>query len=263
MSNITVIIPVHEVQNNMSDLLKRSVDSVANQNVKPKELLIVHSNNEELKKFLGEFDFSSVKDFMRLVENEGDTSFQGQINYGVENSTTDYFAFLEYDDEMSAVWLESGVEYIKHYPEVGVYLPIVFECNPEGQFLSFTNESVWAKDFSEEMGYIDNNVLQNFGNFNFDGMIVKKSVVEEFGGLKSNMELTFTYEFLLRMTYNSVPVMVIPKLGVKHTNSREGSLFMDYKQRMNPIESRFWQNQAKKEYYWGEDREITYEREEA
>ena len=32
---------------------------------------------------------------------------------------------------------------------------------------------------------------------------------------------------------------------------------------MNPIESRFWQNQAKKEYYWGEDREITYEREEA
>ena len=100
MSNITVIIPVHEVQNNMSYLLKRSVDSVANQNVKPKELLIVHSNNEELKKFLGEFDFSSVKDFMRLVENEGDTSFQGQINYGVENSTTDYFAFLDYDDEI-------------------------------------------------------------------------------------------------------------------------------------------------------------------
>ncbi len=46
MSNITVIIPVHEVQNNMSDLLKQSVDSVANQNVKPKKLLIVILNNE-------------------------------------------------------------------------------------------------------------------------------------------------------------------------------------------------------------------------
>ena len=73
------------------------------------------------------------------------------------------------------------------------------------------------------------------------------------------MQLTFTYEFLLRMTYNSVPVKVIPKLGYKHTNSREGSLFMEYRDRMNPIESRFWQNQAKKEYFWSEDREITYE----
>jgi hypothetical protein len=34
---------------------------------------------------------------------------------------------------------------------------------------------------------------------------------------------------------------------------------MEYRDRMNPIESRFWQNQAKKEYFWSEDREITYE----
>ena len=261
MSNITVIIPVHEVQNNMSDLLKKSVNSVASQKTKPKELLIVHSNNEELKKFLTEFDFGETKDYVRLVENDGDTSFQGQINYGVEKTTTPYFTFLEYDDELSTIWLESGEDYIKHYPEVGVYLPIVFESNSEGQFLSFTNESIWAKDFSEEMGYIDNNTLQHYANFNFDGMIVKKEVVEEFGCLKPNIELTFTYEFLLRMTYNSVPVMVIPKLGYKHTNSREGSLFMHYKAKMNPLESKFWQNQAKKEYYWSEDREITYENE--
>ena len=74
------------------------------------------------------------------------------------------------------------------------------------------------------------------------------------------MKLTFTYEFLLRMTFNSVAVKVIPKLGYKHTNTREGSLFMDYKETMDPIQSKFWQNQAKKECYWSEDREITYER---
>ena len=77
------------------------------------------------------------------------------------------------------------------------------------------------------------------------------------------MKLTFTYEFLLRMTYNSIPVMVIPKLGYKHTNNREGSLFVEYRNTMNPVESRFWQNQARKEYFWAEDRTITYEREEA
>lgn len=261
MSNITVILPIHEVQNNMESLLKRSVDSVANQKNKPFELLIVRSKNEELKNFLDSFDFGNIKDITRIVENDGNTSFQSQLNYGIGEIKTPYFTFLEYDDELSSIWLQYGEEYIKHYPEVGVFLPIIFESNPSGQFLSFTNESVWAKDFSEEMGYIDNNILQNFGNFNFDGMIVKKDVIDEFGGIKSNMELTFAYEFLLRMTYNSVPIMVIPKLGYKHTNSREGSLFMTYKENMDPVQSRFWQLQARKEYYWSEDREITYVRE--
>jgi hypothetical protein len=90
-------------------------------------------------------------------------------------------------------------------------------------------------------------------------MIVKKSIYEDNGGLKSNMKLTFTYEFLLRMTYFSVPVMVIPKLGYKHTNNREGSLFVEYKSSIDVLESKFWVNKAKKEYFYTQDREITYE----
>ncbi len=57
--------------------------------------------------------------------------------------------------------------------------------------------------------------------------------------------------------------MVIPKLGYKHTNSREGSLFVEYKDTIDVLESRFWMNQAKKEFYQKEDREITYESENA
>ena len=59
-----------------------------------------------------------------------------------------------------------------------------------------------GQKMSEEAGYIDNNTLQSYANFNFDGMIVKKSLFEENGGLKTNMKLTFTYEFLLRMSYS-------------------------------------------------------------
>ena len=90
-------------------------------------------------------------------------------------------------------------------------------------------------------------------------MVVKKEVYEEYGGLKNNVKLTFTYEFLLRMTYFSVPVMVIPRLGYKHTNNREGSLFVEYKNTIDVLESKFWVNKAKKEYFFTEDREITYE----
>ena len=84
-------------------------------------------------------------------------------------------------------------------------------------------------------------------------MVIKKSTVKEFGGFKSNLKLTFVYEFLLRMTYNSVKIMTIPKIGYKHTNLREQSLFWDYKNsesKLDEKEVKFWVESAKKEYFF-------------
>ena len=211
-------------------------------------------------KFLTDYNYGDLKEITKVVENEtGEYDFQSQINYGVTKSEGDYFSFVEYDDELSPIWIKNGVEYSESYPEVGVFLPIVYETDENGRFISFTNESVWAKDFTEQSGYIDNNTLQRVQNFNFDGMIVKKELFLENGGLKKNIKLTFTYEFLLRMSYLSIPIMVIPKLGYKHTNNREGSLFVEYKNTIDVLESKFWVGKAKKEYFFTEDREITYE----
>tara|TARA_R110000824_G_scaffold373665_4_gene564075 strand:+ start:887 stop:1684 length:798 start_codon:yes stop_codon:yes gene_type:complete len=259
-SNITVILPVHEVQENIENYLKRSIESISNQIVKPDELLIVRSNDKELKKLIDGIDFGEIKEIVRIVENPtGDFGFPSQINYGVSKCKSEYFTFLEFDDEMSQIWIKNGVEYIKSFPKVGVFLPIIFECDDNGQFISFTNQNVWAKNVSEEMGYVDNNTLQRLTNFNFDGMITKKSIYEESGGIKTHLKLTFTYEFLLRLSYLSIPIMVIPKLGYKHTNNRKNSLFDHYRNTIDVLESKFWLNKAKKEYFFTEDREITYE----
>jgi GT2 family glycosyltransferase len=259
-SNITVIIPIHEVQDNLENYLKSAVESVEKQFLKPDELLIVTSDNKELNSFVESFDFGGVKDITRVVQNDtGDYSFQSQINYGVSETNTEYFTFLEYDDVLSEIWLRNANKYISAYPEVGVFLPIIFECDPEGKFLSFTNQNAWMKNSTEKIGFLDNNSLEHQHNYNFDGMVVKKSIFEEFGGLKSNMKLTFTFEFLLRMTHNSVPVMVVPKLGYKHINNRPNSLFDHYKSTVDVLESRFWVNKAKKEFYFTQDREITYD----
>jgi glycosyltransferase involved in cell wall biosynthesis len=256
MSNITLIVPVHKLE---TEYLVRCIESIKTQKVKPYEVLFVTSNDEELNEYLNNYDFGEITDITKVLKNEsGEYDFQSQINYGVEQSSGDYFTFLEYDDEMSQIWIKNGVEYINAYPEVGVFLPIVYETDENGRFISFTNESVWAKEFTEEIGYLDNNTLQKIQNFNFDGMIVSKEKFMENGKLKKNMKLTFTYEFLLRMSYLSIPIMVIPKLGYKHTNNREGSLFVEYKNNINVLESKFWVNKAKKEYFFTQDREITY-----
>lgn len=259
-TNITVILPIHELQDSLKDYLPKAIESIATQKTLPDELLIVRSKDKKLKTFLDKFDFGSLKEITKVVENKTDKfDFASQINYGVSKCKTKYFTFLEFDDELSQIWIKNSVKYIDAYPEVGVFLPIIFECNPEGQFISFSNENVWGKNVSEEMGFVDNNTLQKLHNFNFDGMVVNKSLFEENGGLKSNIKLTFTYEFLLRMSYLSVPIMVIPKLGYKHINGRENSLFIEYRDTLDVMESRFWVNKAKKEYFFTEDREITYE----
>jgi hypothetical protein len=93
-------------------------------------------------------------------------------------------------------------------------------------------------------------------------MVVKKSVLEDFGGFKSSMKLTFVYEFLLRITYNSVRIMTIPKIGYKHMSMREGSIFWSYKNGESTItneEVKFWISTAKKEYFFSNDRDIKYE----
>ena len=53
--------------------------------------------------------------------------FKPKLIMGYHKLDTDYFTFLEYDDELSKIWISNGVNYIKHYPEVGVFLPIIFE----------------------------------------------------------------------------------------------------------------------------------------
>ena len=109
---------------------------------------------------------------------------------------------------------------------------------------------------------LTNDLLNQYQNFQTSGMVVKKSTLDNFGGFKKSMKLTFVYEFLLRLTYNSARIMTIPRLGYKHVNMRESSLFWSYKNGNNILtdnEVKFWIDTAKKEYFFTNDRDIKYE----
>jgi hypothetical protein len=56
--------------------------------------------------------------------------------------------------------------------------------------------------------------------------------------------------------------MTVPRIGYKHTNFRNGSLFWNYKngtEKLYEDEVRFWIDSAKKEYFFTEQRDINYE----
>jgi hypothetical protein len=171
-------------------------------------------------------------------------------------------SLLEFDDEYSNIWFKNVKNYMDIYKSVDAFLPIVVDVDEKGVFAGFTNEATFAANFTTEMGILTNETLQTYQNFQISGLVISKDKFLEYGGFKSNMKLTFGYEFFLRMTNSSVNFMTIPKIGYKHMNMREGSIFWNYKyseDRLVEDEVKFWIDSARKEYLFITQREINYD----
>ena len=188
-------------------------------------------------------------------------NFAKQVNKGVELAKSNWCSILEFDDEYSNIWFKNALNYMNIYKEVDAFLPIVVDVDEKLVFAGFTNEATFAANISSDMGILTNEVLQTFQNFQTSGMVFNKAKYQEIGGMKSNLKLTFGYELFLRLTHNSVKIMTIPRIGYKHINLREGSIFWNYKNGENKIdqnEAKFWIDTAKKEYFFTTERDIKY-----
>ena len=111
-----------------------------------------------------------------------------------------------------------------------------------------------------EMGYLNANALKQYTDFKLSGAVIKKSEFQNIGGYKSNIKLTFMYEFLLRALNNACKVFSIPKIGYKHLATREGSLFDTYQKTIPVDERKFWFDTASKEANFMTDRAIDMSR---
>ena len=263
--DLSIILPIKtNLVKDFTELFSKSIESIQLQPIKPKELIIVHSGEKNLIDFLESYDFGDLN--VRKIKFDEEPNFSSQVNLGIEKSNTKWVSILEFDDEFAKIWFKNVKSYIEVYPEVDAFLPIVVDVDSKMVFAGFTNEATFAANFSQEMGYLTNETLLNYQNFQTSGMVFKKLIVEDFGGFKPSFKLTFPYEFLLRMTYNSAKIMTIPKIGYKHMNLREGSLFWEYKNGENKVgesEVQFWVSSAKKEYFFSTDRNIKYSQENA
>jgi GT2 family glycosyltransferase len=258
--NVSIILPINSTKSkNFTEYFTNCISSIKNQSTPIDEVVIVHSDEESLVSFVNDFDFSGLT--INLVENKGKTDFSTQVNLGVQSAKNEWVSIFEFDDEYATIWFKNVKRYIDAYPEVSAFLPLVVDVDEKGTFAGFTNEATFAANMNTEIGYLTNEVLLNYQNFQTSGMVIKKSIFQDYGGFKPSIKLTFVYEFLLRLTYNSIKVMTIPRIGYKHTNMREGSIFWNYKNGEDKItenEVAFWIDSAKKEHFFLEDRVIKY-----
>jgi hypothetical protein len=258
--NVSVILPINSsAHRGFDDLFDRAIKSLSIQSLPINELVIVHSGEDLLKNFLSNYDFSGLT--TNIIQNDGDFDFCTQVNLGVKNAKSEWVSVLEFDDEYSSIWFKNVKRFVDSYPEVDAFLPLVVDTDDKGMFVGFTNEATFAASLNSEIGYLTNDVLLSYQNFQTSGMVIKKSTFNDNGGFKTSMKLTFVYELLLRLTYNSVKIMTVPRIGYKHMNLREGSIFWNYKngeEKISDNEVSFWIDSAKKEHFFTNDRNIKY-----
>jgi hypothetical protein len=257
MKNITVILPIHTLSDDYKEMLNNALSSVEDFHNDVKVSIICPTSlKKELKDLSNKLEIT-------IVTNKGETDFCSQVNLGIDNCDTEWFTILEIDDEFKPVWLKSMNEYRKVFTDVSVFLPIVKDINVEGKFINYTNESAWAYGFTDMQGFIDNEVLLDFQNYQTSGGLFKTQVIKDNGKFKENIKLTFVYEFLLRLTHNGVRIMTVPKAGYQHVNLREDSLFWKYKNEEKMIlsenEVKFWLDTAKKEFFFKNKRDVNYQ----
>ncbi len=268
MNILSVIIPIIECDDTTTPLLTNAVESIAKQEgieafppiyiVFPAaiETNVISWRDSMIRKHQDKLNFL-------LVKNEGNTDYQSQVNLAVNTANTEYFSVLEFDDEYSLTYFRNAQKYINSYPEIDIFLTMMIEVNEKNEGIKLTNETVWSQQFvgeNGEMGYLNSKALQQYTDFKLSGAIIKKSEFINLGKYKTNIKLTFMYEFLLRALNNACKIYSIPKIGYKHFANRAGSLFDTYLKTMPVAERKFWFETATKEANILNDRPIDMSR---
>jgi len=269
MTNITIILPVHEFSETVAGYLRKGFTSIKSQKgldtLPPIILVYTHFAEQNglldfLKEFTTPVEPTDAALQITTVKNEGKTDFCSQINLGVKNTTTEYFSILEYDDEFSTIYFKNVLKHFKVYPDVGMFLPFTIEVDDKtGSLVQIVNQTIWSKGYVGEngvLGFLNSRSLNDYSFYTLGGAVIKKSDFEAVGGLKANIKLSFTYEFILRFLENGNSVFCIAKFGYKHVINRAGSLFANFGATMPMKERKFWFEVAKRESHFINDRYI-------
>ena len=261
MKDISIIIPLHIFNETVVDFLEKALYSVdkniENYNGYINTVVVAPgdvcrqvndfvSNHEKLQHF---------SDNLNYVVNETEyTDYCSQVNLAAEKVETKYFSILEFDDEYTPKWFKMASEYMDYYEDVSVFLPLNIHYDHEKKNWQYCNEMVLATSFSNEIGFIDYDCLQNCSIFNLTGGIFNHEDFIKVGGFKKSVQVSFNYEFLLRITNKGLKVYVVPKEGYKHMVGRKHSIVDLNDKLYNDDEIQKWFDLAKREHVYDEDR---------
>lgn len=182
MMNISVVIPTY----NRKELLKRSIDSVINQTIKPSEIIIVDDGSNDGTEEMVKKKYDSLK--LIKQKNKGASAAR---NSGIKASSGEWICFLDSDDE----WINDKLE-----------KQIIAVAN-NSDYKFFHSNEIWIKNgkrinqkkkHKKYGGDIFKKCL-DMCRISPSSVLINKSIFEEIGFFNENLVVCEDYELWLRI----------------------------------------------------------------
>ena len=198
-SSISVVIPAY----NRWSLLERALDSVRKQTYSASEVLVIDDGSNKPVSDSLRNSFPSVQ-FLRQ-ENKGVASAR---NLGIKQSTGDWIALLDSDDEWEPTKLEKQMAFTEKFPELRAihtgerWIRNGNEVTPPA-YLDKSSDLLWERSLRHCL-ICPSSVL------------IHRSVFETVGLFDEKLTVCEDYDFWLRLLLEKEIVLVDEKLVIKH-----------------------------------------------
>lgn len=192
---ISVVIPTYmrPVQT-----LKIALNSVITQSYKNIEVIVVDDSPEtyEGRDAIENYLLSIKDDRIKLIKHEKNKGANVARNTGIKNSTGEFVAFLDDDDEWMPNKLQKQCEVLNNNPDLGLVY-----CSTE--VITMKNGMITKTHISEARHRGD--IFGDLCEKNFIGStscaMVRRSVFDEVGLFDVNLESAQDYEMYLRISH--------------------------------------------------------------
>jgi glycosyltransferase involved in cell wall biosynthesis len=203
---ISVVIPTY----NRYDVLKRALDSVYSQTLKPKEVIVIDDGStDETSQIQNLFPKKASGSSFRVKyyyqKNSGVSSAR---NLGIKKSTCKWIAFLDSDDEWHEEKLQRHVEFHKNSPDT---------------LMSYTDEK-WIRND------VEINIPKKYQKFGGDifkeclshciiapsATLIHKDLLESVGVFDESLEVCEDYDMWIRVALKNRIGLIDKKLITKY-----------------------------------------------
>ena len=183
--NVSVIIPTF----NRLSLISRAINSVLSQTIKPFEIIVVDDGSRDNTSNFIKNKYKSVK----LIKQKN-LGVSKARNVGIKNSSGDWIALLDSDDEWKKNKLEVQIKSLSEYDYYSV-------CHTNEIWIRNGIRVNQKKRHQKYGGYIFDKCL-DICRISPSSIIFKKNIINEVGWFDEGLSICEDYDLWLRITAN-------------------------------------------------------------
>jgi GT2 family glycosyltransferase len=181
-NSVSVIVPHY----NRPDMVCSAIESIHNQTVRPKEILLVDDcslpeNRDKLK---------CLSSMAKIISTPRNLGLAGTRNFGAQHATGEWLTFLDDDDTWLPDKQERQIRYLETHPDVWALGGGTTVRTPDGQ------EEYWGEKVTYRINLA--HALLHTASL-VPALLIRREVLLELGGFDQSLRYLEDYEFGIRL----------------------------------------------------------------